>query len=56
MSDDLKSTVLRKLEALSYGLDSMTSIGVSGDVFENALDTDFQASASISQHIIEMWL
>ena len=52
MSNHLESGVLGEMESLLDCLDCMTSVGVSGNIFKNALYTHFHSRAAVYQHII----
>jgi hypothetical protein len=56
MSYNFVTGVLCQVERFGDSFDSMTTVGVSSDIFVNALNTNLQTGASISKHLTQVWL
>ena len=54
MRNHLEASIFREVEGLDHCLDRMASVGVPGDVLENALHTHLHPGAAVNQHVIDV--
>jgi hypothetical protein len=56
MGDHFETCILRQVERFCHGPNSVSSIGVSGDVLIDGLDSNFKPSAAVAKHLTKRLL
>ena len=54
MDYNFEAGVFGEVEGFGDGADGVAAIGVAGDVFVDGLNADFEASATIAEHLTAM--